>query len=38
MIEHGATEPMIGYYIHHHGLGHLSRATSICAAALRSPR
>ena len=22
---------MIGYYIHHHGLGHLSRATSICA-------
>ena len=24
-------QPMIGYYIHHHGLGHLSRATSICA-------
>lgn len=22
---------MIGYYIHHHGFGHLARATSICA-------
>ena len=28
---------MIGYYIHHHGLGHLSRATSICAQLLPLP-
>ncbi|MFZ3393533.1 glycosyltransferase [Rhodococcus sp. 7Tela_A2] len=27
---------MIGYYIHHHGHGHLARATSICAH-LRNP-
>ena len=27
---------MIGYYVHHHGRGHLSRATSICAR-LREP-
>ncbi|TQR83518.1 UDP-N-acetylglucosamine--N-acetylmuramyl-(pentapeptide) pyrophosphoryl-undecaprenol N-acetylglucosamine transferase [Mycobacterium hodleri] len=27
---------MIGYYVHHHGRGHLSRATSICAH-LREP-
>lgn len=27
---------MIGYYVHHHGRGHLARATSICAR-LRSP-
>jgi hypothetical protein len=27
---------MIGYYIHHHGFGHLARATSICAQ-LRRP-
>lgn len=27
---------MIGYYIHHHGFGHLARATSICAE-LRRP-
>ncbi len=27
---------MIGYYVHHHGRGHLARATSICAH-LRSP-
>lgn len=27
---------MIGYYVHHHGRGHLARATSICAH-LREP-
>ncbi|MET0475626.1 MAG: glycosyltransferase [Mycobacterium sp.] len=27
---------MIGYYVHHHGRGHLARATSVCAH-LRSP-
>ena len=27
---------MIGYYVHHHGSGHLNRATSICAQ-LRHP-
>jgi hypothetical protein len=26
---------MIGYYIHHHGSGHLTRATSICAQMQR---
>ena len=29
-------EDMIGYYVHHHGRGHLARATSICAH-LREP-
>ena len=28
--------PMIGYYVHHHGSGHLIRALSICAQ-LRHP-
>ena len=28
--------PMIGYYVHHHGSGHLNRAISICAQ-LRHP-
>jgi len=27
---------MIGYYVHHHGSGHLNRALSICAQ-LRHP-
>src|SRR5579875_124397 len=26
---------MIGYYIHHHGFGHLARAMSICARMRR---
>lgn len=32
----GRRKHLIGYYIHHHGSGHLSRARSICAN-LRSP-
>jgi len=34
MIE--SRNPMIGYYVHHHGSGHLNRAISICAH-LRQP-